>query len=129
MACINKRYRIIVYPVDNSIEIIDVKTKKQYLKRIQFPSLQPHDFYVGNTLDIFGRRFRIIEFADKFTQENLNHNSERTFFMIKPDCYIKMGKIIDFLITNSHGLKINNALMLKLNEDVADELIPMPSAP
>jgi len=28
MAAINKQFRIIFYPVDNSIEIIDLKTRK-----------------------------------------------------------------------------------------------------
>jgi hypothetical protein len=54
--------------------------------------------FVGNTFDVYGRRFKITEFGDKFTKEILNHNSERTFLLIKPDSYINIGKIIDYII-------------------------------
>mmetsp|Transcript_11442 Transcript_11442/g.19349 ORF Transcript_11442/g.19349 Transcript_11442/m.19349 type:complete len:206 (+) Transcript_11442:160-777(+) len=123
MACINKQFRIIFYPVDNSIEIVDLKSKKMFLKRIQFQQLKQQDLYVGNTLDIYGRRFKISQFADKFTQENLMQNSERTFVLIKPDSYINIGKIVDYLIVNTSDLRINNVQMLKLTEDVARELL------
>ena len=39
MAAVNKRFRIIFYPLDNSIEIIDLKSRKQHLKRIPFPGV------------------------------------------------------------------------------------------
>lgn len=72
MACVNKRFRIIFYPVDNSVEIIDLKTRKQHLKRIHFADLTQQDLFVGNTFDIYGRRYKIVEFADKFTKENMS---------------------------------------------------------
>ena len=39
MAASNKQFRIIFYPIDNSIEIIDLKSRKQFLKRIQFQTI------------------------------------------------------------------------------------------
>ena len=52
------------YPYDHSIEIIDLKTKKQTLKRIKNPSIVPNDLYIGNYLDIYGRRYKLIDYAD-----------------------------------------------------------------
>ena len=118
MAAINKPFRIIFYPVDNSIEITDMTTRKQHLKRIQFPGITQKDLFVGNTIDVYGRRFKITEFADKFTKENLVHNSEKTFVLIKPDCYIHVGKVIDFIVNGGQyagQLKLNKVQMLKLN--------------
>ena len=86
-----------------------MKSRKQFLKRIQYQGLTQADFFVGNTFDVYGRRFKVVEFADKFTKENLIQNSERAFVMIKPDSYINIGKIIDYLIGQTRGLKINNA--------------------
>jgi len=40
MASVNKRFRIIFYPVDNSLEIIDLKSRKQHLKRIPYQGVQ-----------------------------------------------------------------------------------------
>lgn len=127
MAAINKQFRIIFYPVDNSIEITDMKTRKQHLKRIQFPSITQKDLFVGNTIDVYGRRFKITEFADKFTKENLVHNSEKTFVLIKPDCYINIGKVIDFVLSGGQypgQLKLNKAQMLKLNGKMVQQLFP-----
>ena len=127
MAAINKQFRIIFYPVDNSIEITDMKTRKQHLKRIQFPGVSQQDLFVGSTSDVYGRRFKITEFADKFTKENLVQNSEKTFVMIKPDSYINMGKIIDFITNGGQyagHLKLNKAQMLKLNGGLVQQLFP-----
>ena len=127
MAAINKQFRIIFYPVDNSIEITDMKTRKQHLKRIQFPGVSQQDLFVGSTIDVYGRRFKITEFADKFTKENLVQNSEKTFVMIKPDSYINMGKIIDFITNGGQyagHLKLNKAQMLKLNGGLVQQLFP-----
>ena len=47
---------------------------------------------------------------------------ERTFVMIKPDCYTNIGKIIDLILMN--GFTINKALMLRMNEEMISLLFP-----
>ena len=64
LACIDKPFKLLFYPTDNSIEIIDVKNKRQHLKRIKHDSLSLNDFFVGNTVEIYGRRYKIGEFGD-----------------------------------------------------------------
>ena len=64
LACIDKPFRLFFYPTDNSIEIIDLKSKKHHLKRIRHEPVQLGDLFIGNTLDIYGRRFKIVEFGD-----------------------------------------------------------------
>ncbi len=46
-----------------------------------------NDLFVGNTVEVYGRRFKIIEFADQNTKDQLFSKKERTFTMIKPDAY------------------------------------------
>ena len=88
------------YKGDNSIEIIDLKTKKLHLKRIRHEAIKVEDLYVGNSFDIYGRRFKIVEFGDLVTKETLFSKKERTFVMIKPDAYTNIGKIIDMITLN-----------------------------
>lgn len=116
LAAIEKPFRLIFYPVDNTIEIIDLKTKKLHLKRIKHEAVTLNDLYVGNTLDIYGRRFKLVEFADQSTKELMFSKKERTFVMIKPDCYTNIGKIMD-IIFNS-GFQLNRCLMLRLNDEM-----------
>ena len=123
LACIEKPFRLMFYTSDNSLEIVDLKSKKQHLKRIRIDSLTYEDFYVGNTLDIYGRRFKIVEFADSFTKEQLFSKKERTFAMIKPDAYQHMGKIID-IILQQPGFSISRVLMLRLNEEMVAQIYP-----
>ena len=122
LACIDKPFRIFFYPNDNSIEIIDLKSKKQHLKRIRHDAITLNDLFVGNTLDIYGRRFKIVEFADQVTKDQLFSKKERSFMMIKPDSYTNMGKIIDIIISN--GFAINKALMLRMNDEMVQLLFP-----
>jgi nucleoside-diphosphate kinase len=51
-------------------------------------------------VEVYGRRFKIIEFADQNTKDQLFFKKERTFTMIKPDAYTSIGKIIDIIISN-----------------------------
>lgn len=47
--------------------------------------------------------------------------------MIKPDSYINVGKIIDFIINGAQyvgQLKLNKAQMLKLNGKMVQQLLP-----
>jgi nucleoside-diphosphate kinase len=69
LACIEKPFRIFFYPIDNSIEIIDIKSKKMHLKRIRHEPISTNDLFIGNTLDIYGRRFKIVEFGDQMTKD------------------------------------------------------------
>eukprot|EP00347_Sterkiella_histriomuscorum_P017719 403348257 len=122
LACIEKPFRFIFYPVDNSLEIIDLKSRKQHLKRIRMDAVKLEDLYIGNSLDIYGRRFKIIEFADQVTKDLLFSKKERTFVMIKPDAYTNIGKIIDIILQN--GFQINRLQMLRMNDEMIQLLYP-----
>lgn len=77
---------------------------------------------MGNTVEVYGRRFKIVEFGDQITKDQLFLKKERTFSMIKPDAYTSIGKIID--IIQSTGFQINKIQMLKLNEEMVTMLYP-----
>ncbi|CDW91111.1 nucleoside diphosphate kinase [Stylonychia lemnae] len=122
LACIEKPFRFIFYPIENALEIIDLKTKKLFLKKIKHDAITLQDLYIGNTLDVYGRRFKIVEFADQVTKEMLFSKKERTFAIIKPDAYTNIGKILDIILNN--GFQINRMLMLRLNEEMVQLLYP-----
>ena len=67
-------------------------------------------------MDIYGRRYKVVDYADQSTKELLFARKERTFALIKPDAYSNIGKIIDIIIAN--GFQINRAQMLRLNEEM-----------
>jgi nucleoside-diphosphate kinase len=46
----------------------DIKNKRSFLKRCEFPSLQLKDIFLGATLNVFSRQLKVIDFADQFTR-------------------------------------------------------------
>lgn len=64
MAASDRPFRLIFYPIDNSIEIIDMKTGKLHLRRIRNFDVSKENLFVGNQIEIYGRKYRIQEFAD-----------------------------------------------------------------
>jgi nucleoside-diphosphate kinase len=71
-----------------------------FLKRTKYPQISEADLYLGNTITVYSRQFKILGYADDFTrkafhsQETGGQNLQKTFVMIKPDAYINIGKII-----------------------------------
>jgi nucleoside-diphosphate kinase len=100
LASIDRPFRLMYYPYDHSIEIVDLKTKRQTLKRIKNDAISPNDLFIGNYLDIYGRRYKLVEYADHQTKDLLFARKERSFALIKPDAYQHIGKIFDIIIAN-----------------------------
>uniref|UniRef100_A0A1B0CDM6 DM10 domain-containing protein n=2 Tax=Lutzomyia longipalpis TaxID=7200 RepID=A0A1B0CDM6_LUTLO len=68
---LEKRIFLHFYCHDNSIEMIDEKTRKPFLRRIRVDHLTKKDFYVGSRLLIFGRNINIIDYGDSKTKKEL----------------------------------------------------------
>lgn len=67
--------------------MFDVKNNRQFLKRREEPTLSLEDFYVGAQVTILSRMLRIIDYGDVHTRRYFESARQRTFAMIKPDCY------------------------------------------
>jgi nucleoside-diphosphate kinase len=101
-ACFVRKYQLLFYPIDNSIEMVcllskkthkkiffsqttlyslqyDVKTKKSFLKRSKNDDLQLKDLFVGNMITILSRSMKITEYGDLFTQRALSKDQEKYF--------------------------------------------------
>lgn len=46
----------------------DVKNKRIFLKRCEYPALQLKDIFVGAVLNVYSRQLKVIDFADEFTR-------------------------------------------------------------
>ena len=84
------------YSRDGSVEVIDISKGKLHLKRIKNEALTEQQLFVGNTITLYGRKYRITEFGDQSTKQTVNQANmkERTFILVKPDAYLNTGKII-----------------------------------
>lgn len=65
-----------------------MKNKKLFLKRTRY-NINEDDFFIGATVTIYSRQYKIVDYADEFTKKafEVTHHLEKTFAMIKPDVY------------------------------------------
>ena len=94
-ALVVRKYTITFYPVDKTIEMFDVKNHRVFLKRSEYPSVALGDLFIGSSVTVNGRKLKVVDYGDVFTRKMFEQHRQRTFALIKPDCYPQMGKIID----------------------------------
>ena len=72
------------------------------------------DLYIGSIVNVHSRQLKLVEYGDILTKNNFENKAERTFTMIKPDCYTQTGKIIDAIYQN--GFTISKLKMSKFTK-------------
>jgi nucleoside-diphosphate kinase len=82
-----------------------------FMKRMQCPGLTMNELFVGSIINLYSRQLKLSEYGDLFTRKRFEASSEKTFAMIKPDCYTQTGKIIDAIYRS--GFKISKLKMSK----------------
>jgi len=89
----------------------DIKNRRMFIKRMACPGVTERELYIGSIINVYSRQLKLIEFGDLFTRRLFEGGSEKTFAMIKPDCYTATGKIIDAIYKN--GFTISKLKMSK----------------
>ena len=118
-ADIIRPYRVLYYPVLKSVEMFDVKNSRIFLKKQQIPSIQLDDFFIGAQVTVLSRVLKVMDYGDVHTRKYFESHRQRTFAMIKPDCYAQMGQIIDAI--QSNGLVLNKLKMSKFTRQSAEQ--------
>jgi len=114
-----RKYQLLYHPKDSQIEMFDIKNRRTFLKKCEYPSIRLEDLYIGATISIYSRQLKVVEYADEFTTKKLAPKQEKTLAIVKPDAYAHLGKIMDTIL--AAGLTIGNARMTKLTPDQVEE--------
>lgn len=112
-AALQRRYQLIYYPKDGSVEMYDVKNHRVFLRRTKYDTLRKEDFYIGNKINVFSRQLHLVDYGDQYTARKVGSKKEKTLAMIKPDAVIKMGSIIEAVLDS--GFTITKAKMVLLS--------------
>ncbi|XP_046893232.1 nucleoside diphosphate kinase 7 isoform X2 [Hypomesus transpacificus] len=111
-AALLRRYQLLFYPRDSSVEMFDVKNQRTFLRKTKYEDLRPEDLFVGNRVNVFSRQLNLIGYGDQFTANRLGSKKERTLAMIKPDAVPQIGDIIQMIYDSN--LIVTKAKMTKL---------------
>lgn len=117
-ASLIRRYQVLFYPADSTVEMIDIKNKRLFLKRSKCEHVKLKDLFIGSNVNILSRQLTITEFGDEFTTRKLKAKKEKTLAIIKPDAISKMGDIFDHMA--SEGFVISQAKMVQLSPKEAN---------
>ncbi|KAK2540910.1 Nme7 [Columba guinea] len=117
-ASLFRRYELLYYPKDGSVEMYDVKNHRTFLKRTKYESLHLEDLFVGNKITVFSRHLSLVDYGDQYTARKLGSRKERTLALIKPDAVPKTGELIDIII--NAGFTITKAKMMVLSSELLE---------
>lgn len=67
-ADLNRQLVVSFFPSDNSVELVDLKTRKTFLRRTKIEELNENDFFIGAKLLIFGKQINILDYGDAKTR-------------------------------------------------------------
>lgn len=116
-AALMRKYQLLFYPNDRSVEMYDIKNRRLFLKRSLIDGLELHHLFIGAIINIHSRQLTITDYADQRTSNLLRNKNEKTLAMIKPDAVSQMGGIIDMI--HQEGFHICEAKMVRLSSELA----------
>jgi nucleoside-diphosphate kinase len=70
-AALTRQFLFEFYLSDKTIDIYDVRNKRIFLKRCRYPSIDTAEgnLYIGATVTVYSRQFKIVDYADDFTKK------------------------------------------------------------
>uniref|UniRef100_A0A1B6KTD4 DM10 domain-containing protein n=2 Tax=Graphocephala atropunctata TaxID=36148 RepID=A0A1B6KTD4_9HEMI len=116
-ASVIRQFYFSFFPSDCTVEMFDIKNHKLFLKRTHCGGLSLKDIFVGNTIKIFSRQIKIVDYADGLTKKKLEVSMQRSFCLIKPDGIVNKGEIICCILTS--GFQISRLKMTRLSKEEA----------
>jgi len=75
---ITRNYLICYFPYDQTTHIYDLKNRRQFLRRMK-TSIKDTDLFLGNVVEVYGRQFTLVNYADEFTKNQLGTKQEYSF--------------------------------------------------
>ncbi|XP_029083017.1 nucleoside diphosphate kinase 7 isoform X1 [Monodon monoceros] len=118
-ASLFRRYELLFYPGDGSVEMHDVKNHRTFLKRTKYEDLHLEDLFIGNKVNVFSRQLVLLDYGDQYTARQLGSRKEKTLALIKPDAVSKAGEIIE--IISKAGFTLTKLKMMTLSRKEATD--------
>ena len=68
-AGLHKEFLLEFYLADQTIDLYDTKNKRMFLKRTKYPQITEADLFLGATITVYSRQFKVLAYADDFTRK------------------------------------------------------------
>lgn len=98
--------------------MFDLKTKKTFLKKTKYENIKQADLYLGNSIVLYSRTLKIMDYGDDFTRKSCSTWSESTFLLLKPEGIPETGLVLTQI--QEAGFKLARAKLVQLNRHQAE---------
>jgi len=115
-----RNYLLTFYTKDGTAEMYDMKNRRMFMKRMACNTVTANELYLGSIVNVHSRQLKLVDYGDLFTKNKFDSLAERSFGLIKPDCYAQTGKIIDAICRN--GFKIAKLKMSRFSSPLQANL-------
>jgi len=121
---ITRRFLIKLFVQAECLEIVDLKSKKLFLRRSPLPAgVAVSEFVIGGKVLLYARLMHIVDFADAFTRRKLAPLTSKTVVVVSPDGYSQVGKVLQKFLEG--GLHVNKMQSVLLSEVESMELVEL----
>jgi len=117
-ASLVRQYQLLYYSSDKTLEMHDLKNRRIFLKRCEYPSVRMDDLYLGSTITVLGRQLNITDYADEYTGRKLQTKCEKTVAVLSASNK-NIGKMIHNIFENN--FRVANLRMLWLSKQEAEQ--------
>jgi len=109
-ASLTRQYQLIFYTSDGTLEMYDLKNRRSFLKRCDYPGVREADLFKGSIITVYSRQLTVKDYADAFTASAFESSSKITYAVIKSEAVSSMGRIIDAI--NGAGFTLSDLALL-----------------
>ena len=93
----------------------DLKTRRTFLKRCDYPSVGMAQLYKGSIITVYSRQLKIVEYADGFTERHFAKTTQFTVAMVY--LYMLLGpSVFSGLLVMVTVIPLNGILIRKVCE-------------
>jgi nucleoside-diphosphate kinase len=118
MPQLKRKYLLKFFTDQRMVEMIDVKTKKIFLKKSPCPSdISKEDFYIGGKVLMYSRELDIIDYGDLKTKDKLQFQTQQCMIILPASSYRNWGIIVHELTQKFNLSKLKTVF---LSSGIAD---------
>jgi nucleoside-diphosphate kinase len=124
---IMKRFLLKFFPESNEIEMKDATTGRKFLKRtkaeISKGALRSDDFRIGNTVNIFSRDLKLVEYGDSSTRTLLEKSMEKSIVLLTFHSIEEIGQLIHHI--ERSGLILDSMRSFHMSKRMLQETLEL----
>jgi nucleoside-diphosphate kinase len=121
MPQLKRQYLLKYYVADHCAEMVDLKSKKMFLKKSPCPKeMLKEEFVIGGRILLYSRELDIIDYGDLKTRDRLQYQMQPSVVILPPGIYKNWGKIVDAL---TEKLVLVKARTVLFNRNSADSIV------